>query len=139
MVILGCGEADDGSRSYHVLGTVKYKGKPVPAGRIDFFPDSFKGNQGPSGYATIANGHFSTLEHGKATIGGPHRMVITGLIKPDQASIESDSELLDLSLFPKYESEVDLKETKTIKEITVPLAVTKSGNKAKANRFSLGL
>ena len=85
MLVLGC-SGSSGPPRYPVEGSVTYDGKPVPAGQIVFEPDSTAGNQGPASYATIDHGRFAT-PRGKGTVGGPHRVRITGT--DGQASGES--------------------------------------------------
>jgi hypothetical protein len=64
----GCGES--GPPRYHVKGTVKLGGQPVPAGQIRFNPDLAKGVDGPAGFAMIKNGTYDTRDQGMAQIGG---------------------------------------------------------------------
>ena len=60
-LLMGC---SGGSTTFDVKGTVTFDGKPVPAGRIDFFPDATQGNEGPQGFAIIKNGVFDTSQPG---------------------------------------------------------------------------
>ena len=64
----GCGA--DGPKTFEVSGTVTFDGKPVPAGRVDFFPDFATGNDGPQGFATIKDGAFDTRKGGQGHAGG---------------------------------------------------------------------
>ncbi|MEW4565484.1 hypothetical protein AB1K70_23355 [Bremerella sp. JC770] len=116
----GCSSSAGDYEPYHVSGTIQYDGKPVPSGRIDFFPDRSKGNQGTAGYAVIHNGVFDTKERGKPTVGGFHRLVITGLREDKQASNVPDTQLVDMSLFPRYESEADFESVDSDLNIVVP-------------------
>ncbi len=64
----GCGTG--GSNKFDVSGTITFDGKPVPAGRIDFFPDLAKGNDGLQGFAIIKDGVFDTRKAGQGHTGG---------------------------------------------------------------------
>lgn len=59
VIIAGCSRRPGVSR-YEVSGTVRYCGKPVPAGRVVFEPDPDLGNVGPQGVAEIRAGQFRT-------------------------------------------------------------------------------
>jgi hypothetical protein len=64
--------------SYHVSGTVLFKGQPLPAGEIFFEPDASKGNQGPQGYAVIKEGKYDTAVTKRGIKGGPYNIRIEG-------------------------------------------------------------
>lgn len=101
--VAGCGES--GPDTYHVKGTVTYKGAPIPTGSITFTPA--KGNTGPAGYADIKDGKFDTSGEGRnrGTVGGPHRVTIIGF----DGKAKPDAELpLGNPLFPEYQVEKDL-------------------------------
>lgn len=72
--LTGCGGG--GPDLYNLSGNVTFQGKPVPKGEIQFIP--IKGNEGPAGRAEITDGKYDTATKGKGTVGGPHRVVITG-------------------------------------------------------------
>lgn len=76
--LAGCGGNSDPTKRFDLSGTVTFDGKPVPAGTILFEPDAGKGNKGPAGFATIADGKFDTSVGGKGTIGGPHVARLSG-------------------------------------------------------------
>jgi len=116
----GCGGTDDGPKRFHVSGAILFDGKGVPAGRIQFLPDTTKGNQGPAGYAVIQNGTYNTAHGGKGTIGGPHRIIVSGLKQATAGAVESDDQLVDLSLFPTYSTDIDLPRQSTTHDIEVP-------------------
>src|SRR5688572_598759 len=71
----GC---SSGPATFELSGTVTFNGQPVPAGRIDFFPDFAQGNDGPQGYAFIKDGAFDTRKGGKGHAGGPMVVKIEG-------------------------------------------------------------
>lgn len=76
VALSGC-SGDSDSQSYHVKGTVTYKGKPLPAGTIQFVPA--EGNSGPPGLAKIVDGKFDTsAKGGTGTVGGKHTVIING-------------------------------------------------------------
>jgi hypothetical protein len=58
----GCGDDDGFPKRFPVSGTVTYKGKPVPRGKIEFIPTT----PPPSGHpasGTITDGSFSVTTH----------------------------------------------------------------------------
>jgi hypothetical protein len=68
LTLLGC----SGQEIHHVSGTVTFKDKPAPLGKIYFTPDPARGNQGPTGFADIKDGFYNTaLPGGQGTKGGP--------------------------------------------------------------------
>ena len=77
-LLLGCGGIDDAPPRYDVMGTVLFKGEPIPAGEIQFIPDSAKGAKGPAGNAVVTDGRFNTAERGTGIVGGAHYVVISG-------------------------------------------------------------
>lgn len=106
-LLAGCG-GPAGPARYDVEGVVTYDGKPVPAGRVVFEPDSAKGNQGPACYADIEDGKYASPS-GKGTVGGPHVVRING-----SNGVPHDESPLGTALFPEYRTNVDLpKETAT--------------------------
>ena len=86
---------------YSLSGTVTFRYKPVPGGRIVFEPIVARGNSGPGSIAEIKDGKFSTRP-GKGTVGGPHQVTIFG----DDGGMPT--ELRDNALFAPYRTEVDL-------------------------------
>lgn len=75
-LLLGCG-SNGGPTRHQISGTVSYAGKPVPRGRVEFEPDTSKGNSGPGAMAEIQKGKFQTLANAGA-VTGPHIVHITG-------------------------------------------------------------
>lgn len=66
----GCGGEREPPR-YDLSGAVTYGGQPVPAGYIEFVPDTSQDNKGPGTSAEIRDGRYATLPQ-RGTIGGPH-------------------------------------------------------------------
>lgn len=119
-LLAGCG----GEHGYDVSGDVTFDGKPVPAGSILFTPDGSKGNTGPTGYATITDGHYDTAAAGgKPTIGGPMIVAIEGqdpsAPAPQDAGNASGEKTIK-TLFPHYETAVELPKESTTKDFEVP-------------------
>ncbi len=114
--LAGCGRGD-GPRRFEVSGKVTFDDMPVPAGRIQFEPDTSKANKGPAGYARIKDGTYSTQQTGKGTVGGPHVVVILGFDGKPRPGVELDS---GTPMFPEYRSTVDLPEEPTTKDFDVP-------------------
>ena len=112
LAVAGCGgSGDSGPPRYILTGTVTFKGQPVPKGFIQFTPDASKGNSGPASGAPIVDGKFTTE---RGTIGGPHRVQVTGM--DGVKTVESGEELPDgKRLFRPWEFVADLpKETMTV-------------------------
>jgi hypothetical protein len=74
LALVGCG----GVHRIEVSGEAHFGGKPIPAGRIYFTPDSAKGNNGPQGFAEIKAGRFDTRDGGQGATGGPTIVIIAG-------------------------------------------------------------
>lgn len=116
-LLSGCGKKDAGLTRYEVSGQITYQGQPVPAGAIQFYPDSVQGNRGPTGYATIENGTFDTSKSGRGTVGGPHVLDITGF--DGKADPQADLEHGQV-LFGGHKVNVDLPREKFVLDIAVP-------------------
>jgi len=113
LALAGCG--DGGPPRYHVKGTVKLGGRPVPAGQIRFDPDLAKGVDGPAGFAMIKNGEFDTRQQGQAQIGGPI------LVSIDAFDGKPGQELpMGRLLRPTYSTSVELPKSDTTKDFDVP-------------------
>ena len=107
---VGCSRP--GPTRYSLKGTASFKGKPVPAGRVLLAPDGTQGNRGPAAYAQIVDGRFTT-ENGKGHVGGPHVVEIQGF--DTSAGTEPPP-----SLFPVYETVVDLPRAESSMDFDVP-------------------
>ncbi len=112
-LVAGCGSDP---RGHDVSGTVTFNGAPVPAGDIQFIPAS--GNSGPPGRAAIKDGKYDTAaEGGKATVGGPHDVIINGF----DGNAQPESEMPQgKPLFQEFKSSVDVsKDEATVKDFAV--------------------
>ncbi len=114
---LGCG----GSAAPHVEGEVTFDGKPLPAGRIYFTPDTTRGNDGPQGYAEIHDGKFDTRKGGKAAFGGPTVVVIQGY----DGNKDANAAVMGSPLFREYTVTVDLPKEPSIQRFDVPATAAK--------------
>lgn len=89
LLVAGSGCQEEGPPRYHVVGTVTYKGEPVPVGSIIFQPDATAGQSGPYGHASIRDGHFDTRNGGAPTTGGAQIVIIEAfdgnVVNPDYA------------------------------------------------------
>ncbi len=77
---LACGPGN-GLDLATVRGTVTYKGEPVRAGNVTFFPDDSKGTVGPPSTGTITENGTFTLSSESASDGaivGTHKVSILG-------------------------------------------------------------
>jgi hypothetical protein len=69
----GCG----GQAGSRLSGTVKFKGEPVPSGKIYFSPE--KDTEGHVGFADIRSGSYDTSQRGsQGIVGGPTTVKIEG-------------------------------------------------------------
>lgn len=118
MLVAGCGKSD-GPQRYSLSGQVTYGGQPVPAGQIVFEPDSSANNKGPQGYADIKDGKYRT-EPGKGTVGGPHRVRITGY-----DGLTTDESKPTKPLFAEYQTKTDLPTADGTKDFEVPASSKK--------------
>lgn len=103
VALAGCGGAA-GPERHKLTGTVKYNGQDVPHGQILFSPDASRQNSGPGSVAIIRDGKYETYE-GKGTVGGPHRVSITGYETPLDGSVPEEDVR---EMFPSYQTTVDL-------------------------------
>jgi hypothetical protein len=102
LVPAGCSRPQAGPPRFAVRGQVTFDGKPVPAGRIAFEPDTVAGNVGPAGYGNIVAGLFTTYS-GMGAVGGPHVVRISGF-----DGIASGEMVEGKELFPEYTTTVEL-------------------------------
>ncbi len=122
-LLVGCGS----SNGYQVSGTVTFQGKPVPAGKIYFMPDSSKGNKGSTGFADIKDGKYDTsLDGGQGAPAGPVVIAVEGT-DPSSAPTgkEASGDVTAKLLFARYEMQVDLPESSSTKDIDVPDSAAK--------------
>lgn len=89
--LVGCG-GSRGPTLYRLTGEVLFDGKPVPYGRIEFEPDTTRGNSGGMGYAEVVDGKYDTSgSGGRGVVGGPHVVRVSGFAaRPVVASPSSD-------------------------------------------------
>lgn len=100
--VSGCSGRPAGPPRFAVSGQVTFAGKPVPAGRIVFEPDTAAGNSGPAGYGNIVAGRFSTYPR-MGAVGGPHVVRISGFDGvPSGELVEGEL------LFAEYTTKVEL-------------------------------
>ena len=114
---VGCGD-----KTYRVSGKVTFNGKAIQEGRIQFIPDSAKGNKGPVGSADIKDGQYDTgAAGGKGVIGGPMVIQIEAW-DPAKKSEKPDKSPLSVAppLFPPYQTSADLPKSDSNKDIDVP-------------------
>lgn len=98
----GCGTR--GPERFHVMGTVTFRGQPIPSGSIRFDPDISRGNSGPVGMAPISDGKYATEEAGaRGVVKGPAVVWISGYPPADSRKE------VQPPLFPDYSTTVDIK------------------------------
>lgn len=123
LVVFACLVAGCGESGFDLSGNVTFKGKPIPAGKIYFTPDSSQGNDGPTGYATIENGRYDTSAAGsKPVAGGPMIIGIEGFDPAATATAPNDTsgEEIVTALFPYYETTKYLPKDSTTADFDVP-------------------
>ncbi len=99
LCLAGCGSS--GPTLYNIKGSVSLDGQPVPAGRIEFEPDTAQGNSGGMGFARIVNGTYDTsAPGGRGVLGGPHRVRITGY--DGQTASQDESTPLTIEAKPLF-------------------------------------
>ena len=119
LATIGCSSADDGPKRYQVSGDVIYDGKPLPAGKIFFAPDTEAGNSGPGGYADIFDGHYDTnVGSAKGVVPGPHTVRVEGF--DGQSSAKNDFHPKGNMLFPVYSDEIDVPEESSQHDFDIP-------------------
>jgi hypothetical protein len=122
--LAGCG----GDGANRVSGTVKFKGAPVPKGKIYFMPDTAKGNTGATGYADITDGAFDTSSSGgRGAVKGAVIVAIEGW-DPSQTAkpVKGDTsgETTVQMLFLRYETNLEVTGA-TTKDFEVPAEAAK--------------
>src|SRR5215831_11497526 len=85
--VLGCGDSSGLTRRYPVSGTVKYNGKPLERGNINFVPVD---SQGRSAGGTIIDGQYSL------TTQEPDDGALPGKYKVGIMAKEADASKVDL-------------------------------------------
>lgn len=122
-LLAGCG--DDAGETFHLSGNITFDGKPIPAGRIMFTPDSSKDNKGAVGYSSIKDGKFDTKwEGGKPRAAGPMVIRIEGMEPDGEAKADPEdpsAEVVPLKpMFSPYEIRTDLPSEDTAQDFEVP-------------------
>lgn len=98
----GCSGRQEGPQRFQVSGRITFDGKPVPAGRITFEPNTAAGNSGPGGYGNIVKGHFTTYPR-MGAVGGPQLVRIIGF-----DGIPAGELVEGRPLFEEYRTTVEL-------------------------------
>ena len=124
-LLIGCGRGD-GPPRFDVSGKVTFGGQGVPAGRIQFQPDTSRGNQGPSGHAVITDGQYDTSLAGKGTVGGPHVVVISGF---DGRPVPEAELAHGRPLFPEHRTTAELPKAATTLDFDVPATSATAGGR----------
>lgn len=110
LVLYGCGPAEP--TYYHVSGTIKFDGKPIPKGTIYFEPKG-KGQQGRS---DLVDGKYDTKSPGgKGVLGGPYNIRIGGY--DGKVAYEAP---YGAALFPEYTTTKDLEAKEQTLDFDIP-------------------
>jgi len=117
-VLAGC--KPSGPAEYRRTGTVQFDGKPVPMGKIFFEPDVSAGGSGPTGYADIVDGRYTTAG-GKDARGGPTIVRVTGYSNENPDKISGFGQ----PLFAEFETKLNLPEKASEHDIEVPASAAK--------------
>jgi hypothetical protein len=146
VLLAGCGGGTEGPPVYQLQGQVKFNGEPVPYGRVEFVPDTAKGNSGGSGYADIVDGKYDTaLPSGRGVIGGPHLVTFTGQSAKPAVTANAEGTIDETAasdaapiplLFSEYREEHDLPKEDSVLNFDLPpeAAFTLKAGAADANR-----
>lgn len=116
--LVGCG-GGGGIARYDLAGEVRYDGKPVPQGYLQFAPDRKQGNTGPGTSATIKEGRYQTIGE-LGIIGGPHVVKITGTDGIPYKTEEGLKIPIGRAIFPEYEVRVDFPKEASTHDFEVP-------------------
>ncbi len=81
--LAGCG-SDDGLSRYPISGAVKYDGKPLDKGMIQFFPTAMAGPAVAAG-ATIAGGQYA-IPTAEGLVPGPYKVMISSAAGEEKAA-----------------------------------------------------
>lgn len=121
--LVGCGSGG----GYRVSGNVTFQGKPVPAGKIYFMPDSSKGNNGATGYADIKDGKYDTSAQGGQNAPAGAVLIAVEGTDPSAAPNTKDTsgEVTAKLLFARYEKSVELPTSSSTQDIDVPADAAK--------------
>jgi hypothetical protein len=111
----GCG----GVSGTRVSGKVTFKGQPVPAGTVYIKPDSAKGNNGHTGYATISNGAYDTgAPGGQAAPTGAVILEVEGIDPKPPPGAEPD--VGATMLFTGFTKSAEVSGSSSVQDIDVP-------------------
>lgn len=126
-LFVGCGGGEQEPEGFHLSGKVTYDGKPVPAGKIYFTPDTSQGNKGLAGYADITNGQYdTTATGGKKHAGGAMTVRIEGFDTSAGTTVDAAGEEIRSMLFPTHEIKLELPKEDTTKDFDVPAGEQKA-------------
>ena len=113
LAFAGCRKS--GPEKYGVSGRVTVDGKPMERGRIQFVPDSAKGNQGPIAAAVIENGQYDTSATEQGVAGGAYRVAIkSGVSATPDKPVTGKERKID------YHTTIDLPEESSEQDFEIP-------------------
>lgn len=118
-VWIGCSPRQEGPPRFVIRGRVRFDGKPVPAGRIVFEPDTSAGNKGPGGCGNIVNGRYSTYSR-MGAVAGHQSVRISGF-----DGIPAGEFVEGKPLFSEYTTTVELPAKAMTNDFDVPAAAAK--------------
>ena len=120
LATIGCSSREDGPQRYRISGDVMYDGKPLPAGKIFFSPDTEAGNSGPGGYADIVDGHYDTSSgRAKGVVPGAQDVRVEGF--DGQPSLKNDFHPKGNMLFPVFTDHIEVPESASEHHFDIPL------------------
>ncbi|MCG8587579.1 MAG: hypothetical protein MI757_22965 [Pirellulales bacterium] len=121
-----CGCFGNEVERYDLSGNVTIGGKPVPLGEVSFAPDVQRGNSGPGAVAQIKDGRFETAPD-RGTVGGPHRITVTGFDGLAPRRGNKDTHPLGNVLVAGHVIEADLPKADSSFDIELPEDVPTRG------------
>jgi hypothetical protein len=117
-VAVSCNKADP--NRFDISGEITFDGKPVPAGKIYFSPDTSKNNDGPQGHADIKDGRYDTRPTATGSPGGPVHVLIEGFDGKPKGDFIFGKHLFS------WETSLELPRASTTKDFEVPLSAAKN-------------
>jgi hypothetical protein len=113
----GCGRS--GPPRYELSGTVRYAGKPLPAGYIVFAPDRSAGGEGAATQADIHDGQYLVPAE-RGILGGPYVAAIYGFdgVRSEENGIVN---ALGNPIVANYRVTIDLPRAASVSDFVVPV------------------
>jgi hypothetical protein len=116
LLATGCG----GTPGNRVSGAVTFDGRPVPAGKVYFKPDTEAGNTGATGFADIVDGRYDTGRDGARNVGTGAMVISVEGIDPHSSEEGASADVTAKVLFQGYEIRSEIPGGAFTLDIAVP-------------------